>query len=80
VCNTSIHLSLLTLHLPDYIPQGHRFDILEDIGCFPSTYNTWVAYVLVFAWPLAIGVVSAAYSSEFPCLTALSMTTDSEKQ
>jgi pheromone a factor receptor len=23
--------------------QGHRFNILEDIGCFQTTYNTWVA-------------------------------------
>ncbi|KAF5385739.1 hypothetical protein D9757_005478 [Collybiopsis confluens] len=26
-----------------YIDQGHRFNLFEDIGCFPFTYNTWVA-------------------------------------
>ncbi|KAK7046032.1 a-factor receptor [Paramarasmius palmivorus] len=44
-----------------YIPQGHRFDIIEDVGCYPTTYNTWVAYVLVWCWPVAIGCVSAVY-------------------
>ncbi|KAJ8094058.1 a-factor receptor [Marasmius tenuissimus] len=47
--------------LSDYIPQGHRFNILENIGCFPSTYNTWVAFFLVHYWPLAIGMMSGAY-------------------
>ena len=46
----------------DYIPQGHRFNILEDIGCWPHTYVTWVAYVLVFIPPILIGLVSAAYA------------------
>ncbi|TRM58313.1 pheromone A receptor-domain-containing protein [Schizophyllum amplum] len=44
-----------------YIPQGHRFDIYEDIGCYPTTYNTWVAIVCVTGWPIAIGCVSAIY-------------------
>ncbi|KAG7085964.1 hypothetical protein E1B28_003489 [Marasmius oreades] len=45
-----------------YIVQGHRFDIFEDIGCWPSTYVTWVTFVLIFSWPLAIAVVSGVYS------------------
>lgn len=45
-----------------YIPQGHRFDIYEDIGCFPSTYFTPVAIALVHVPPVAIGCVSAVYS------------------
>jgi len=44
-----------------YIVQGHRFNIYEDIGCYPMTYNTPVAYPLVLVWPLVIGVVSAVY-------------------
>ncbi|ESK91508.1 pheromone receptor [Moniliophthora roreri MCA 2997] len=44
-----------------YIPQGHRFDIFEDVGCYPTTYNTWVAFVLVWSWPVVIGCVSAVY-------------------
>lgn len=44
-----------------YVVQGHRFNIYEDIGCFPMTYNTPVAYPLVYCWPVAIGLVSAVY-------------------
>ncbi|KAL0568016.1 a-factor receptor [Marasmius crinis-equi] len=45
-----------------YIPQGHRYNIYEDFGCFPSIYNTWVGFVLVYAWPPAIACVSSVYS------------------
>lgn len=44
-----------------YIVQGHRFNIFEDIGCYPFTYNVTLAYPLVFVWPLIISVISAAY-------------------
>jgi len=44
-----------------YTVQGHRFNIFEDLGCFPFTYNIWPAYPVVFAWPVAIGLVSAVY-------------------
>ncbi|KAF9257021.1 fungal pheromone STE3G-protein-coupled receptor [Marasmius fiardii PR-910] len=44
-----------------YIPQGHRFDILEDLGCTPDVYNTWVGYALVSSWPLVIGSIDAFY-------------------
>lgn len=50
-----------------YITQGHRFDIFEDVGCWPSIYNTWVAYVLIFCWPPAIALVSSIY-----CVLSLS--------
>ena len=46
----------------EYIPQGHRFNIFEDIGCYPATYDTPVAYVLVWCPPVAIGLVSAVYA------------------
>ncbi|KAF8884489.1 pheromone A receptor-domain-containing protein, partial [Infundibulicybe gibba] len=45
-----------------YIPQGHRFNILEDVGCYPFTYNTPVAFVLVYVPPVLIGLVSMVYS------------------
>ncbi|KAF6745597.1 Ste3-like pheromone receptor, partial [Ephemerocybe angulata] len=44
-----------------YIVQGHRFNIFEDIGCFPFTYNTPPAFVLVHCQPVLIGLVSAVY-------------------
>ncbi|KAF8239202.1 STE3-domain-containing protein [Tricholoma matsutake] len=44
-----------------YIPEGHRFDIFEDVGCFPAIYNTPVALILVSGPPILIGCVSAFY-------------------
>ena len=44
-----------------YIPQGHRFNILEDIGCYPALYNTPPAYPLVWIWPTVISLTAACY-------------------
>ncbi|GLB44322.1 putative pheromone receptor [Lyophyllum shimeji] len=44
-----------------YIPQGHRFNIFEDLGCVPSTYVTPVAIALVYVPPVIVGCVSAVY-------------------
>ncbi|KAL4257006.1 G-protein coupled receptor 4 family protein [Pleurotus pulmonarius] len=44
-----------------YIPQGHRFNIFEDLGCYPFTYNTPVAFVLVYCPPVLIGLTSGYY-------------------
>jgi pheromone a factor receptor len=46
-----------------YIVQGHRFDIFEDVGCRPFTYNTPPAYPLVIFPPLVIGLISGIYSA-----------------
>ncbi|TDL26939.1 STE3-domain-containing protein [Rickenella mellea] len=44
-----------------YIVSGHRFDIFEDIGCFPNVYNVWPSIILVGIWPIVLGLVSAVY-------------------
>ncbi|CCM02276.1 uncharacterized protein FIBRA_04361 [Fibroporia radiculosa] len=44
-----------------YIVSGHRFDIYEQVGCYPFTYNTAPAYPLSVLWPIFIGLVSAVY-------------------
>ncbi|KIM89831.1 hypothetical protein PILCRDRAFT_60307 [Piloderma croceum F 1598] len=54
-------LPLLPACAVDYFVEGHRFDIYEDIGCYPAIYSTPLAFVLVLCWPLVIGVVSAVY-------------------
>ncbi|TFK87793.1 putative fungal pheromoneG-protein-coupled receptor [Polyporus arcularius HHB13444] len=41
--------------------QGHRFDILEGIGCIEEYPNTFLAYLLYVCWPIPIGLVSATY-------------------
>ncbi|KAI0946027.1 hypothetical protein AcV7_010116 [Taiwanofungus camphoratus] len=44
-----------------YVVQGHRFNIYEEIGCYPAIYNTLLAYFLVNWWPIVLGVISAVY-------------------
>ncbi|KAJ7436171.1 pheromone A receptor-domain-containing protein [Mycena galericulata] len=44
-----------------YIVQGHRFNIFEDIGCYPDLYNSLPTYFISSMWPLIIGLVSAVY-------------------
>lgn len=41
---------------------GHRFDILEDVGCLATTYWTFAAVPLVFMWPTLIGSISFVYA------------------
>lgn len=50
--------------LPDYVVQGHRFNILEDIGCYPVVYNTLPAYFLYFMWPVVFGLISFVFSGK----------------
>ncbi|KAJ7440959.1 pheromone receptor Rcb2 B44 [Mycena latifolia] len=49
-----------------YIVQGHRFDIFQEIGCYPAIYNTLPAYFISFAWPILLGLISLVY-----CILAL---------
>ncbi|KAH9916389.1 STE3-domain-containing protein [Epithele typhae] len=44
-----------------YIVQGHRFNVFENLGCYPAIYNTLPAYFLVYMWPVVIGLVSSVY-------------------
>nr|UWI70536.1 pheromone receptor B2 [Pleurotus eryngii] len=43
------------------IVEGHRYDIWEDVGCLPKTFNTPPSYALSILWPLVIGLISAVY-------------------
>ncbi|KAI0061282.1 STE3-domain-containing protein [Artomyces pyxidatus] len=44
-----------------YIVQGHRFFIVEDIGCYPAIVNTPPAFVLMYLWPVIIALVSCGF-------------------
>ncbi|KDR78096.1 hypothetical protein GALMADRAFT_245099 [Galerina marginata CBS 339.88] len=44
-----------------YIVQGHRFNIFEDIGCYPALYNTLLTFFVSSMWPLVLGLISAVY-------------------
>ncbi|KAF7293020.1 Argonaute-like protein [Mycena indigotica] len=57
-----IGLGLPILQIPlQYIVQGHRYNIFEDIGCLGTTYETPVAVVLFHMPPIIIGSISAVY-------------------
>lgn len=47
-----------------YIVQGHRFNVFENLGCYPAIYNTLPTYFLVYMWPILIGLVSSVYCSK----------------
>lgn len=47
----------------EYVVQGHRFNIFENIGCYPALYNTLLTYFLSIMWPIVIGSISAVYCS-----------------
>ncbi|KDR68304.1 hypothetical protein GALMADRAFT_215958 [Galerina marginata CBS 339.88] len=51
-----------TWHLKRYIVQGHRFNILENVGCYPAIYNTAPAVALVGLPPVLIGLITARYA------------------
>ena len=55
--------SLNENYFADYIIQGHRFNIFEDIGCSPATYYTWPIYPIFFLPPIFVGVFSATYAT-----------------
>ncbi|KAK7680857.1 hypothetical protein QCA50_016167 [Cerrena zonata] len=45
-----------------YFIQGHRFDILEGVGCSSAVPFTIPSFFLFFGWPIFLGVISAIYS------------------
>jgi len=49
----------------DYIVQGHRFNIIEDVGCWPAIYITALTIPLLFIWPICISIVSIPYCGTY---------------
>ncbi|GFZ49116.1 hypothetical protein JCM24511_06866 [Saitozyma sp. JCM 24511] len=44
-----------------FVVQPHRANILEGYGCLYPVWSSWLAVILVFAWPPIISLVSAVY-------------------
>ncbi|KAJ6451997.1 pheromone A receptor-domain-containing protein [Mycena vitilis] len=59
-CAIGVGIPVLQMIL-QYVVQGHRYNIMEDVGCYPTTYNTPLAYPLSYLWPNVIGLISACY-------------------
>jgi pheromone a factor receptor len=49
----------------EYVVAANRYIIFEDIGPFPSMWDTLPTFFLVLAWPVAIGAVSLFYCGEY---------------
>ncbi|KZT37704.1 fungal pheromone STE3G-protein-coupled receptor [Sistotremastrum suecicum HHB10207 ss-3] len=56
--SAGVPLLIIALHC---IVQSHRFDIIEDVGCWPATFNSIAAYPLVLIWPLLLSFGSCIY-------------------
>ncbi|KAG8744460.1 hypothetical protein FRC10_010130 [Ceratobasidium sp. 414] len=52
----------MALHPTDYIVQGHRFDILEDFGCTPTTYVSVAALFIVYLPPIVLSLGTLIYA------------------
>ncbi|GLB44319.1 putative pheromone A receptor [Lyophyllum shimeji] len=52
-------LFFMILH---FIVQGHRFDIIEEYGCRPTTYFSIPAIFIVWLPPLLMSIVSLVYA------------------
>ena len=46
---------------PDYIVQGLRFEIFEELGCNYAVYPSGVTVLLVYAPPLLLCTACLAY-------------------
>lgn len=62
VCLFHIILIPLTNYIPDYVVQGHRYDIVEVIGCQPNVYVSIAAIFLMTLPPLIISVLTFIYA------------------
>ncbi|KAF8587699.1 fungal pheromone STE3G-protein-coupled receptor [Ramaria rubella] len=46
-----------------YVVQGHRFDLFEDFGCYPTVYFSIAAIFLVYVPPLALSLTTFVYAA-----------------
>ncbi|KAL9931820.1 hypothetical protein V8E36_009370 [Tilletia maclaganii] len=58
IVGAGIPVTYTGLHI---VNQGHRFDIVEGIGCLPTTYWTAVAVALYLLPPLIVSLITVIY-------------------
>ncbi|KZT19583.1 fungal pheromone STE3G-protein-coupled receptor [Neolentinus lepideus HHB14362 ss-1] len=46
-----------------YVVQGHRFDIIENIGCQPAIYNSIAAIFILYFPPLLLSTITLIYAA-----------------
>lgn len=67
ICESLFHLfeTFRLIAASDWFVQGHRFDILEGVGCITAMPNTILVIILSTGWPIPIGIISAYYSGKY---------------
>jgi len=50
---------VMALH---YIVQGHRYDLLENIGCLPSIYISWPAILILWVPTIIMSIITMIYA------------------
>ncbi|KAF9477443.1 STE3-domain-containing protein, partial [Pholiota conissans] len=55
-----IPIVFMALH---YIVQGHRFDIVEDYGCRPTTYFSIPGIIIVWVFPIILSIGALVFSA-----------------
>jgi len=55
-----IPILIMVLHT---VVQGHRYDIIERVGCIPSVYWSLPAVFLVIIWPVVLLLAAAVYGA-----------------
>ena len=58
-------LFIILCHVVWFV-SGHRFDILEDIGCYSAVPFSILDICLRWIWMFIIGILSAFYCCMFP--------------
>ncbi|KAJ6566733.1 GPCR fungal pheromone mating factor [Mycena capillaripes] len=51
---------IMALH---YVVQGHRFDLLENLGCWPAVYYSWPSVIILTLSRWIPAVVALLYST-----------------
>jgi pheromone a factor receptor len=44
------------------VVQGHRYDIVERVGCVPTVYWSYPAIFLIGIWPVILNAIAAIYA------------------
>lgn len=66
IVDIAIGLGIPTMVMAWHIVvQGHRFDILEGVGCTPTVYRSLPAIFLILIWPPLLFTASAIYAGKF---------------
>ena len=47
-----------------YISQGHRYDIIEHMGCNPTAVKSWVVVVTLYIPPIILTTIAMVYAGE----------------